>query len=222
MAAPMTADRLVAGLGEWGITYTEVSHWRTHNRNSVGPWGPVHGFVWHHTGVALSAADCLAYAKGTLYNGRPDLPGPLCHLSIGLDGMVYLVGWGRVNHAGGGDPATLTHVIAEDYTSQLHPVLGNKNGVDGNAPFYGMEIQYSGSQNMSPEQYRTALRVSAAILAHHGWTHRSVIAHAEWSKDKWDPGRAPDTTMNMEGVRADVAATLAAGPAIPTTATPPA
>ncbi|MEU4154709.1 peptidoglycan recognition family protein [Streptomyces antimycoticus] len=214
MATPMTSAQVVAQLKEWGLHYVEIPGWATHNRNSKGAWGGVNGFIWHHTGVDVK--DGRAYAGSTLYNGLSDLPGPLCHFSIGTDGTVYLVGWGRANHAGGGDPAVLQHVINEDYTGQLKPTRGNSNGVDGNAHFYGVEIQYSGSHKMTDAQYKAALKLSAAILDFHGWSEKSVIAHGEWSSDKWDPGYAPNKIMAMPAVRADVAATLAAGPGIKT------
>ena len=210
MSTPMTAAQAVAQLKKWGIKYVEISGWATHNRNSKGAWGPVNGFIWHHTGADVS--DARAYAAGTLYNGLSTLPGPLCHFSIGKDGTVYLVGWGRANHAGGGDPAVLQHVANEDYTGQLKPTRGNADGVDGNAHFYGVEIQYSGSHTMADAQYKTALRLSAAICDFHDWSSKSVIAHGEWSDDKWDPGYAPGKIMAMPGVRTDVAATLTAGP----------
>lgn len=216
MATPMTAAQVVTQLKKWGLKYVEIPGWATHNRNAKGAWGGINGFIWHHTGADVSNAK--AYAASTLYNGLADLPGPLCHFSIGSDGTVYLVGWGRANHAGGGDPAVLQHVIDEDYTGQLHPTRGNSNGVDGNAHFYGVEIQYSGSHQMADAQYKAALRLSAAVLDFHverdGWSKdaESVIAHGEWSSDKWDPGYAPGKIMAMPGVRADVKATLAAGP----------
>lgn len=213
MAEPMTATQLVDQLKRWGVRYVEIPGWATHKRDPQhGAWGPVNGFIWHHTGATITAANAKAYAAGVLYQGRPDLPGPLCQLSVGLDGTVYLVGWGRANHAGGGDPAVLQHVINEDYTSQLHPTRGNANGVDGNAHFYGVEIQYSGGHEMAPAQYEAALRLSAAILEHHSWSEKSVIGHGEWSSDKWDPGHAPGQIMPMPAVRADVRATLSAGP----------
>jgi hypothetical protein len=208
----MTATQVVTQLKKWGIKYVEIPGWAAHNRNSKGAWGPVNGFIWHHTGAAVSADNARNYAASTLYNGLADLPGPLCQFSIGADGIVYLVGWGRANHAGGGDPAVLQHVINEDYSGQLKPTRGNANGVDGNAHFYGVEIQYSGSKPMAAAQYAAARRLSAAILDFHGWTERSVIAHGEWSSDKWDPGYAPSKIMAMPGVRADVKATLTAGP----------
>lgn len=212
MATPMTASQIVAQLKKWGIKYKEVKSWETHNRNQKGAWGGMNGFIWHHTGADVSAANAASYAASTLYDGITNLPGPLCHFGLAVDGTVYLVGWGRANHAGGGDPAVLNHVINEDYSGQLHPTKGNLDGTDGNAHFYGMEIMYSGSHKMTDAQYQTALKLSAAILDFHGWTEKSVIGHGEWSNDKWDPGYASGKIMNMVDVRADVLKTLKAGP----------
>ncbi|QAX95780.1 LysM-like peptidoglycan binding protein [Streptomyces phage Teutsch] len=212
MATPMTATQIVAQLKKWGIKYKEVKSWKTHNRNSVGAWGGMNGFIWHHTGADVTAAKAGEYAGNILYNGISGLPGPLCHFGLAPDGMVYLVGWGRANHAGGGDPTVLNHVINEDYSSQLKPTRGNSNGTDGNAHFYGVEIMYSGSRKMTDAQYKTALKLSAAILDFHKWTEKSVIGHGEWSNDKWDPGYASGKIMDMVKVRADIKATKAAGP----------
>jgi len=219
MATPMTASQIVAQLKKWGITYKEVKSWETHNRNAKGAWGGMNGFIWHHTGADVSTANAATYAGSTLYNGLSTLPGPLCHFGLAPDGTVYLVGWGRANHAGGGDPVVLQHVINEDYSGNLKPTKGNANGTDGNAHFYGVEIMYSGSHKMTDAQYKAALKLSAAILDFHGWTEKSVIGHGEWSNDKWDPGYASGKIMDMSAVRKDVLATLKAGPK-PTTTTP--
>ncbi|QIQ62907.1 lysin A, N-acetylmuramoyl-L-alanine amidase domain [Streptomyces phage Moab] len=223
MATPMTSSQIVAQLKKWGITYKEVKSWESHNRNAKGAWGGMNGFIWHHTGADVAAGKAAEYAGSTLYDGLSTLPGPLCHFGLAPDGTVYLVGWGRANHAGGGDPAVLNHVINEDYAGQLKPTKGNLNGVDGNAHFYGVEIMYSGSHKMTDAQYNAALKLSAAILDFHGWTEKSVIGHGEWSNDKWDPGYASGKIMNMVDVRVDVLKTLKAGPkgSTPTTPTTP-
>lgn len=221
MATPMTATQIVAQLKKWGVKYKEVKSWKTHNRDGETgkTFGPVNGFIWHHTGADVSAANAGEYAAGTLYNGLSSLPGPLCHFGLAPDGTVYLIGWGRANHAGGGDPVVLQHVINEDYTGNLKPTKGNSNGVDGNDHFYGVEIMYSGSHKMTDAQYKAGLKLSAAILDFHKWTEKSVIGHGEWSNDKWDPGYASGKIMDMSGVRKDVLATLKAGPGA---VTPPA
>jgi N-acetylmuramoyl-L-alanine amidase len=221
IATPMTPSQVVAQLKKWGVPFKEVKSWGTHNRDAATgkAWGPLNGFIWHHTGADVSQANAASYAGSTLYNGLSNLPGPLCHFGLAPDGTVYLVGWGRANHAGGGDPAVLNHVINEDYSGQLKPTKGNSNGVDGNDHFYGVEIMYSGSHKMTDAQYKAALKLSAAILDFHKWTEKSVIAHGEWSNDKWDPGYASGKIMDMVTVRKDVLATLKAGPK-PTTTTP--
>lgn len=220
MAKPMTTTQLLAQLKKWGIKYVEVKSWETHNRNVAGSWSDLRGFIWHHTGADTS--NPAGYASSILYNGLSNLPGPLCHFGLAPDGTVYLVGWGRANHAGGGDPVVLQKVTDENYTGQLKPTKGNSNGVGGNGYFYGVEIMYSGSHKMTDAQYKTALKLSAAICEFHGWSEKSCIAHGEWSSDKWDPGYASGKIMDMVKVRSDIKATMAGGttPVPPPTTTP--
>lgn len=186
MAVPLTASALLKALHEEGVTVDEVGDWRTHNRASSGrPWGPVHGVIVHHT--ASRGTDGTIR---TCREGRSDLPGPLCHGVIDKAGTVHLVGWGRANHAGGGDPRVLDHVIAEDYgTRPPTPTRGNADGIDGNARFYGLEcINLGNGDDPWPDAQLDAIeRVSAALCRAHGWGAKSVIGHAEWSSDKHDP-----------------------------------
>ena len=49
MATPMTPAQFAAKLRAEGVTVVEVGDWETHNRNHMGPWGPVHGAMIHHT-----------------------------------------------------------------------------------------------------------------------------------------------------------------------------
>lgn len=209
MATPMTAAQVIAQLKKWRIAYKEpFSDWETHNRGNRGNgWGPVNGFIWHHTGGDDTSMSFL-------YNGTSALPGPLCQFSIDPQGIVNLIGWGRANHAGGGDPAVLNHVINEDYSGQLTPHYGegDAGAYDGNGRFYGVEIVYSGSHGMTKAQYTAALKLTAAIFDFHGWTEKSAIGHYEWSNQKWDPGYAPGKHMDMSVVRADIKSVLAAGP----------
>src|SRR5690606_11460424 len=141
--------------------------------------------------------------RALLYNGITGLPGPLSHFGLAQDGTVWLIGWGRANHAGLGDPDVLDAVIDE-----RRPPVDDEARVDGNARFYGVEIWYSGSHKMTDAQYKSLLLLSAAICDFHGWNQYSVIAHGEWQPGKWDPGYAPGKMMDMESIRDDVKATL--------------
>ncbi|WTA44147.1 N-acetylmuramoyl-L-alanine amidase [Streptomyces sp. NBC_00842] len=219
MATPLSAAAVLAALKAEGVRVVEVGNWRTHNRNSKGAWGPVNGSIVHHS-VTRGTASTVALCR----DGHSALPGPLCHGVIAKDGRVHMVGWGRTNHAGGGDPAVLARVIAEDYGDRPpKPTRGNSNGVDGNARFYGWEAENlgDGKDPWPAVQYQAIVRVQAALCRAHGWTAKSVIGHLEWSADKVDP-----RGFTMAQLRADVAERLkhpaSWSPKPPTPPTPPA
>ncbi|MEE4598211.1 N-acetylmuramoyl-L-alanine amidase [Streptomyces sp. DSM 41524] len=201
MATPLTAAAFLKALKDEGVTVKEVGSWRTHNRNSKGAWGPANGVMIHHTVTSGTQA-----SVDTCRNGYSSLPGPLCHGVIDKAGVVHLVGYGRANHAGGGDPAVLARVVAEDYgTRPTAPTKGNLDGTDGNRHFYGFEcINLGNGKDPWPAAQLEAIeKVSAAICRAHGWTAKSVIGHLEWSKDKIDP-----RGFGMPGMRDRIAERL--------------
>ncbi|ONK09563.1 N-acetylmuramoyl-L-alanine amidase [Streptomyces sp. MP131-18] len=189
MATPLSAAKLVSALKAEGVKVREYRSWRTHNRNHVGSWGPVHGVMIHHTvtsGTESSVDLC--------YDGHSTLPGPLCHGVI-ADGTVHLVGHGRANHAGSGDRDVLDAVIAERALPS-----DNQANTDGNRHFYGFEAINLGDNKdpWPPAQVEAIVRASAAICRAHGWGKQgttSVIGHSEWQPGKVDP-RGPGITMN--------------------------
>lgn len=209
MATPMTADQFVKALRDEGLTVLEHADWRTHNRASSGrPFGPMHGVMIHHTGGS---------APGDLnivWGGRPDLPGPCAHSYMSPSGVVTMVGNGRANHAGGGDPRVLTEVENESYGSAPSPSRyhdGSPGAEDGNRYFYGLEVSNLGSKTATypTAQYQAIVKWAAAICRFHKWTAKSVIGHKEWSNWK------PDPIYSMEQFRKDVQALLDAAPATP-------
>jgi hypothetical protein len=183
----MPAQTFVDRVRARGVKVVEMPNWKTTNRNSVGPWSDVYGIVEHHTGS--DTVDPYGYA-GFLQRGSSALIGPLCQFSTAPNGDLYMIGWGRCNHAGGGDPNVLAAVKADavPLDRELKPAFGNADGVDGNRAFYGNEIMYSGGHPMTAAQLETTIVVDAVICEYHHWTGASVIAHREWSKDKPDPG----------------------------------
>lgn len=211
MAAPLSAAAFLAALRAEGVKVVEVGNWRTHTRTSSSrPWGPVNGVIIHHT-VSSGTTSSVQLCR----DGYSSLPGPLCHGVIAKDGTVHLVGYGRANHAGGGDPSVLQQVIDESYgTAPSRPTKGNANGVDGNSRFYGFEcINLGDGKDPWPAAQLDAIeRVSAAICRAHGWSAKSVIGHLEWSADKVDP-----RGVGMPDMRARVARRLAGKPGTPTT-----
>ncbi|MGW3191587.1 N-acetylmuramoyl-L-alanine amidase [Streptomyces ardesiacus] len=179
MASPMSAATFLKALEDEGLIVVQEGNWRDHNRNTKGPWGPVHGVMIHHTVTRGTAATVRIVRDG--YSG---LPGPLCHGMIAKDGRVHLVGYGRANHAGLGDPDVLAAVIAE----RTLPA-DNEATVDGNRHFYGFECENEGDgQDPWPDaQIEAIVRAGTAICRHHGWNARSVIRHLDWQPGKVDP-----------------------------------
>jgi hypothetical protein len=187
MATPIGASALVAALKREGLRVVEVGGWRTHNRNHVGAWGPVHGVMVHHT-VTSGSARTVEICR----NGHSTLPGPLCHGVITKDGRVHLVGHGRANHAGSGDDDVLRAVINE---TPLPP--DNEANTDGNRHFYGFECENLGDgRDPWPAAQLDAIeRAAAALCRHHGWKAESVIGHLEWQPGKVDPRGFSMNTM---------------------------
>ncbi|MEV1097511.1 N-acetylmuramoyl-L-alanine amidase [Streptomyces sp. NPDC049952] len=179
MATPLSADRFLTALLDEGLDVIESGSWRTHNRNTKGPWGPVHGVMMHHT-VTKGTSTTVRIVK----DGYSGLPGPLCHGMIAKDGRVHLVGYGRANHAGLGDPDVLAAVIAE-----RTPPTDNEATVDGNRHFYGFECENLGDgRDPWPEAQLLAIeKVAAALCRAHGWSVRSIIRHLDWQPGKVDP-----------------------------------
>jgi hypothetical protein len=200
MSKPLSYEAFVKALKGAGLKVVEVKTEgkspSSHNRNSKGAWGPVHGVMVHHT-VTKGTAHTVELCRV----GYRDLPGPLCHGVIAKDGTVYVVGYGRANHAGMGDRDVLNAVVAESYASA--PPADNKAEVDGNSRFYGFECENlgDGKDPWPAVQLQSLAAAAAAICKAHGWTEKSVIGHAEWQPGKIDP-RGPG--VSMKGIRADV------------------
>lgn len=186
MATPESATRFFGDLHDV-CSVREWPNWREHNRGTHGDgWGPVHGVMIHHT-VTKSTKAAIQYA----YDGDPlRLPGPLYNVVVDKQGTAHLIGWGRANHAGGGDGDVLAHVIREQLPLPK-PRLGegDPGARDGNACFYGIGLLNlgDGRDGFPDVQLDTAATAAALLCAYHGWSERSVIGHKEWSNQKIDP-----------------------------------
>lgn len=203
MAEPMTAAQFLKALRAEGLTVVEVGSWRTHNRNHKGPWGPLHGVMIHHTAGGESGS------TEVIRDGYEGLPGPLSQGLIHKNGTVDVVGWGRCNHAGTGDPEVFAAVKAETYPLPPTDVHDGESGVDGNAHFIGYEcVNLGNGKDPWPAiQLEAIARAAAAVCRFYGWNVNSVIRHMDWSDWKVDP-----KGINWTNMRARIEVILAGKP----------
>jgi hypothetical protein len=179
--------RLARALRKAGLHVEEVPGWRDRSRpESTGGFAPV-GVLWHHTGSKdvnpLSIEDDVQYAHWLAAIGRSDLPAPLCQLSIGRNGTVYVCAAGRGNHAG--------------QSKAFGPVPAG----DGNALYVGVECQNTGSEGWSGPQYEAMVKAGVALAKMLGTDERSQPGHRETSvTGKWDPG-----LLDLPDFRRDIA-----------------
>jgi hypothetical protein len=165
------------------------------NRMRPGAFEP-RGVLWHHTAGALSGPNNPHPSMGVVINGRPELPGPLCHALIDYFGVFHLISAGRANHAG------------EARASGPIPAG------DGNTMLIGWEIDYAGDQPtstdqaMSPAQYQAAVRGTAAVLRRLGRDASYARGHRETSVT----GKIDPSYVDLNVMRADVAAALNSPP----------
>jgi hypothetical protein len=180
---------LADALRDEGCDVREYEGWKSRGRPaSSGSFDP-YGVLVHHTGTKTSASNPCP-TLSTCVNGRSDLPGPLCQVLIGYDGVCHVIAAGRANHGGecnGNGPTS---------------------SGDANAQLLGIEVDYSGSQAVSDKQADATVRASAAILRHYGKDASYCRGHKETSTTgKWDPGRhgSGDPAYRMDEVRGYVA-----------------
>lgn len=200
MAQPLSATEFLDALKKEGVKVVEYkTGWRTHNRGQRGDgWGPMQGVMLHHTATSGATAAKVKTSVELCWDGYTELPGPLCHGVIAPDGTVYLVGYGRANHAGLGDDDVLKAVINETAIP-----TDNEANTDGNARFYGFEAINlgDGKDDWPAVQVEAMVRVSAALLRAHDWNQDgkgfiSVIGHKEWQPGKPDPSGPGMPAMN--------------------------
>lgn len=176
------ARAVIAGLQHNGVTVKYHVGWENAGNGQTSAY---EGLIWHHTATAYGDAPAV------LWNGRPDLDGPLCNSAGNADGSITLVSANPANHAGAsGGKGTAPLPVTSLFNKRV----------------WGHEIVYPGTQPMTPAQYRSALILGGVIMSILKRPNASWCkGHAETSvTGKWDPGYANGKTMDMNAFRRDV------------------
>lgn len=182
----------VEALHDWQVRVVPLTRgglaWTEHGRcpnHAYAPLGDKRGILNHDTVTGTWPVD---RALDLLWDGRPGIPGPLCHAALGYDGTVYLLGWGNVHHAGRGSSGVLAKLTAGDVP--MHRLLSPwRNDTDGTPYLYGLECMNAGlggGQDYTDAQLTAMARYNAAVCQAHGWGPASVLNHKEWTNRKVD------------------------------------
>lgn len=189
----MKLSNLANVLRAAGLTVVETPGWAT--RGYAGQdLTEIRGVLWHHTATGRGAyATSNAPTLQMTINGRSDLAGPLCNITFGRDGTVYLVAAGVANHAGRGS--------APGFPKDT-----------GNHYLIGIEMESSGVApwDWTADQIRIAPYLGAALekayLQGIPADLRLQLGHKEYSSEgKIDPSGWPG---DMNGLRASINAVL--------------
>ncbi|MDN5895691.1 MAG: N-acetylmuramoyl-L-alanine amidase [Nocardioides sp.] len=185
------ADVLTAA----GVEVVTEGDWL--NRSAGADFDPV-GVLWHHTAATVTSADNPHPALDICINGRSDLPGPLCQALVDYHGVFHLISANRANHAG--------------KSGGSGPIPAG----DGNTLMVGWEIDYAGDQSgtggpeqeMSQAQYDASLKATAAVLTKLGTDASYARGHRETSTS----GKIDPSYIDLDSMRADVAAAMGEDP----------
>ncbi|MEV6816384.1 N-acetylmuramoyl-L-alanine amidase [Micromonospora sp. NPDC051296] len=183
-----TISWLVDVLRGAGVQVVVEGDWL--NRMRPGSFDPI-GVLWHHT-AATSSASNPHPALNICINGRPDLAGPLCQALVDYHGVFHVISAGRCNHAGA--------------SGGSGPIPAG----DGNTLMIGWEIDYNGvSQSMTAAQYNASVAATAAVLTRLG----RDASHARGHRETSTTGKIDPSFVDLNVMRADVAARMSGGTA---------
>ena len=176
-------DVLVAQLGRARVR--TIPGWQTRGH---GDFKDMRAVMVHHTGNSRETAQ-------SIFNGRPDLPGPLSNLHIAPDGIVTVVAAGVCWHAGVGSYPYLPTNMGNWYAFGIEcawPTITNG--------------RYNEREPWPRPQILSIRDSTAAILQHLGYWQDRMLGHKDYAgraQGKWDPGNLDTEWMRGE-VRKDI------------------
>lgn len=160
-----------------GVAVEVVAGFDSRGSSTYEPIGAVN----HHTASAPGTA--IAPSLGVVINGRPDVPGPLCNVLQDRRDVARCVASGRANHGG----------------------RGSWRGRSGNSRFFGLEIEYAGTEAEAfpAKRLDAAARIQAAAALGR-YDASMVCQHFEYAEPagrKIDLRRAALGSTGPDGFR---------------------
>lgn len=144
-----------------GLSVREHAGWQTRGHAAFS----AQGLVLHHTAGRTGS---VHPSLGICINGRPRLPGPLCHVLVDREGVCHVIAAGRANHAG----------------------AGRWRHLSANSQVVGIEIEHSGSldEPWTARVLDASMGAAAAICRRASIPPALVCLHKEWAPTrKIDP-----------------------------------
>jgi hypothetical protein len=209
-----TYDQILRALRAEGLKVVEVPGSRGRCRCHSGPhsnggplvraFAPTGDVMVHITAGGLGGRSPLQYIADII-NGDPSTPFK-SQFVTDPEGVVYLNGAGRANHAG----TCGSRAVAASRNQQLSTegYQGNLRGsdADGNTVWYG--IENIAATSMTTAQRAASVRICAALSRLARRTGRGSIGHGEASNNR----SYADPNLDMGAFRRDVIARVKAGP----------
>lgn len=170
----------------------------------VRSFAPTGDVMVHITAGALGGRTPLRYIADII-NGDPATPFK-SQFVTDPDGVVYVNGVGRANHAGNVSSSSISASRAQALSTQGYVGTMRGHDADGNTVWYG--IENIAAQSMTTAQYDASVRICAAMARLSSRSGRGSIGHGEAS----DQRSYGDPNLDMGRFRRDVIARVKAGP----------
>lgn len=151
-------------LSEAGLRVLPTTGWQTRGKDDGSYSMRPQIVIGHHTASPATWTD--AQVNNLLIVGRPDLPGPLCHLGLNRLGEYILIAAGKANHAGVG------------YWFEANESV---EAIGIEAYNYGNGVPFPSREAWPQVQMEAYDRGIAALLKKLGKSSIAYCGHREWA-----------------------------------------
>ena len=142
--------------------------------------------VLHHTASNVKATDDATVA-GHL-KGKPDVSGPLCNVTIGRGGVVYVLARLASNNSGKISPVAFKEACAGKANLTKAADRGLEDSGGENSHLFGIECCNNGvGEAWSNQMVHNAAVVAAVVCECLGWTEKRWTTHRALTERKIDP-----------------------------------